>query len=510
MKILRLILGDQLNINHSWFKETSSDVTYLMAEMRQETDYVTHHIQKIIAFFTAMRNFASTLKEKGHQVVYYTVNAPNNPQNLPDLIHQVLAETKATHFEYQLPDEFRLDTQLHDLAAALPLETRGVDTEHFYTDRNTLAQFFHGKKQFLMESFYRMMRRKHSVLMQGDQPFGGQWNYDHDNRKKWSGNPPIPPHGIPNIDVAQLVNEIKSAGIHTIGSIDTENFSWPVTRNASLQLLDHFCNFQLPFFGTYQDAMHQGEPFLFHSRLSFALNTKLLGPEEVVTRVEQEYFKRPDEIHISQAEGFIRQILGWREYMRGIYWREMPSYAQRNKLENNNPLPAFFWTGDTQMNCLKQAITQSLETAYAHHIQRLMITGNFALLMQTNPDEVDAWYLGIYIDALQWVEITNTRGMSQFADGGLLATKPYISSANYIRNMSNYCSGCAYNPKEALGETACPFNSLYWNFLAEKRQFLSKNPRMGMMYKLLDKKQPEELRALQEKAAAVIAHPERY
>lgn len=510
MKLVRLILGDQLNIQHSWFKERNSEVIYLMAEMRQETDYVTHHIQKVIAFFAAMRNFATTLRDNGHRVLYFQINDLNNPQNLPDLITQVIHETGATRFEYLLPDEYRLDLQLRNLANALPVETHFEDSEHFYTGRNDLKDFFSGKKQLLMEYFYRMMRRRHGVLMQGDQPFGGQWNYDHDNRKKWSGNPPIPPHGIPNTDVTQLVKEIKTAGIHTIGSIDTENFSWPVTRNASLQLLDHFCNFQLPFFGTYQDAMHQGEPFLFHSRLSFALNTKLLGPEEVVTRVEQEYFKRPDEIHISQAEGFIRQILGWREYMRGIYWREMPSYAQRNKLENNNPLPSFFWTGDTQMNCLKQAITQSLEMAYAHHIQRLMITGNFALLMQTNPDEVDAWYLGIYIDALQWVEITNTRGMSQFADGGLLATKPYISSANYIRNMSNYCSGCAYNPKEALGETACPFNSLYWNFLAEKRQFLSKNPRMGMMYKLLDKKQPEELRALQEKAAAVIAHPERY
>ena len=510
MKTLRLILGDQLNENHSWFSTVDSEVVYLMAEMRQETDYVTHHIQKIIAFFAAMRYFAAFLDKQGHHVRYYNLNDPKNPQNLPELIKQVLAETKAVQFEYQLPDEYRLDNQLREISASLAVVSRSVDTEHFYTQRDTLKVFFEGKKQLLMESFYRMMRRKHDVLMQGDQPFGGQWNYDHDNRKKWSGNPPIPAHGIPYVEVTHLETEIKTAGITTLGQVDARNFIWPVTRLAALQLLDYFCMVLLPNFGTYQDAMCQGEPFLFHSKLSFALNAKLLGPKEVVVRIEQEYHNRPDEIHISQAEGFIRQILGWREYMRGIYWREMPLYEQYNKLENTNPLPEFYWTGNTHMNCLKQAITQSLETAYAHHIQRLMITGNFALLMQTHPNEVDAWYLGIYIDALQWVEITNTRGMSQFADGGLLATKPYISSANYIRNMSNYCNNCKYNPKEALGDNACPFNALYWNFLADKRQFLSRNPRMGMMYKLLDKKNPEELRALQEKAAAVMAHPERF
>ncbi len=263
-------------------------------------------------------------------------------------------------------------------------------------------------------------------------------------------------------------------------------------------------------FGDFQDAMHTKEVNLFHSRLSFSLNTKLISPVEVVDKVIGYYRANKSDIDISQVEGFVRQIIGWREFMRGVYWKEMPGYANLNKLENYNKLPAFYWTGKTKMNCLKNAITNSLENAYAHHIQRLMITGNFALLIQVNPDEVDEWYLGIYIDAIEWVEITNTRGMSQFADGGIIGTKPYVSAASYIKKMSNYCSGCKYDKNKRVGESACPFNSLYWNFLDDKKKHFENNNRMSMMMNLLNKISKSELLEIKERAAKIIENPDNY
>ncbi len=510
MKTLRLILGDQLHAGHSWFRNADPDVTYLMAEMRQETDYVRHHIQKVLAFFASMRNFAAFLEDRGHVVRYFRISDDDNPQQLPDLIRQVIAGTAATRFEYQLPDEYRLDRQLAELCKELDLETRAVDSEHFYTSRGELAQLFKGKKQLLMESFYRKMRQKHGVLMQGGQPVGGKWNFDAQNRKSWNGQPPIPHERSFRKDLSALEAEVRDAGAQTIGSVDASLFSWPTSRQDGLAVLRHFCDALLPHFGDYQDAMHRDERYLFHSRLSFALNSKMLTPREVVEKVEEAYHSSEGSIHISQAEGFIRQILGWREYMRGVYWKEMPSYSRCNHLDNQGELPGFYWTGETRMACLSHAITQSLEDAYAHHIQRLMITGNFALLAQVHPDLVDAWYLGIYIDAIEWVELPNTRGMSQYADGGLVATKPYVSSGNYIRKMSNYCKGCAYSPNRRTGEDACPFNALYWNFLESKRAYLQDNPRMGMMYSLLEKMDAGEKERLRKRAADIIAHPDNY
>lgn len=508
MKTLRLILGDQLNHQHSWFDTADDTVLYVMAEMQQETDYVRHHIQKVMAFFQAMRTFAEWLRDRGHQVRYFKISDRDNPQQLTALLQQCLEETGAGRLEYQWPDEYRLDRELTEFASAASAEVCGVDSEHFYTGRDDLKAFFRGKKQLLMESFYRMMRKKHGVLMQGDAPEGGEWNFDKQNRKKWKGSPAIPAPLLFEKDLSGLEADIRHSGAETMGSVQAEAFPWPTSRGESLELLDYFCDELLPHFGDYQDAMHTREPFLFHSRLSFALNAKLLSPREVIEKVEETFRENSDTIHISQAEGFIRQILGWREYMRGIYWMEMPGYASRNELENENDLPDFYWTGETKMQCLKSAIDQSLSEAYAHHIQRLMVTGNFALLIQAHPDQVDAWYLGVYIDALQWVEITNTRGMSQYADGGLLATKPYISSANYIGKMSNYCGTCPYDPKKKTGENACPFNALYWNFLDAKREKLGDNPRMGMMFSLLDRMDPEQLQQIRERAARIIANPD--
>ncbi|WP_422083899.1 cryptochrome/photolyase family protein [Ulvibacterium sp.] len=510
MKILRLILGDQLNLEHSWFNEVDDSTTYLMAELRQETDYVKHHIQKVVAFFISMRNFAKELEKKGHKVIYLKIGDPENPQDLEKLITMYMEHSGAEKFEYQLPDEYRLDSQLQSICPILGVETESYDTEHFYTTRHELKDFFKGKQQLIMESFYRMMRKKHDILMVNGQPKGSKWNFDQSNRKKWKGTPRIPQEKMFGVDVSAVAQQIRSSGVETFGNLDEANFNWPVSRKDCLLMVHYFCEHLLKYFGDYQDAMHTDEKFLFHSRLSFAMNSKMLSPKEVVNQVLEYYDHHSHEIHISQIEGFIRQIIGWREYMRGIYWKEMPSYRDHNKLGNYNKLPDFYWTGHTKMNCLKQAIQQSLDTAYAHHIQRLMVTGNFALLTQTHPDEVDQWYLGIYIDAVEWVEITNTRGMSQFADGGLVATKPYVSSANYINKMSNYCTDCHYSPKQKTGEQGCPFNALYWNFLDEKKEYFVNNPRMSMMLNLLEKKDKPELRDLKQRARDIIQNPGKY
>jgi deoxyribodipyrimidine photolyase-related protein len=511
MKTLRLILGDQLNHHHSWFKEKDDNVIYLIAEMRQETDYVAHHIQKIVAFFESMANFAEWLKERGHQVVYYTLDSEENKQDLVKNLDHLISKFSIEKFEYQLPDEYRLDEQLSTYCNGLSIPSEACDTEHFLTKRKDLEEFFKGKKQMVMEYFYRDMRKKYDIMMVNDNnPEGGKWNFDQSNRKKWKGSPEIPHERGFRKDVTETLNRIETAGIETIGSMDPKQFSWPTSREDSLSVLRYFCKELLVHFGDYQDAMHTEEAFLFHSRLSFAMNSKMLHPLEVIEAVVEHWQENKDSIDISQVEGFVRQILGWREFMRGIYWKEMPEYAKLNKLENKNPLPEFFWTGKTKMNCLKTSIGQSLENSYAHHIQRLMVTGNYALLTQCDPNEVDRWYLGIYIDAIEWVEITNTRGMSQFADGGIVATKPYVSSGNYINKMSNYCGSCHYNVKKKTGDDACPFNSLYWNFLDDKKEYFKNNQRMGMMMNLLKKKDPEELSALKERAAEIIENPDNF
>ncbi|WGL15924.1 cryptochrome/photolyase family protein [Microbulbifer bruguierae] len=510
MKTLRLILGDQLNHKHSWYRCNDKDTLYFIAEMRQETDYVRHHIQKVVAFFAAMEAFAQWLRDSGKQVIHYRLDHPDNRQHLGANVAALIERNSIEKFEYQLPDEYRLEQQLGQLCDDLSIPCEAFDTEHFLTRREELGEFFADKKRLLMESFYRHMRRKHNILMEGDRPAAGKWNFDASNRKKWKSQPQIPHEKGFRKDVREILARINNSSVDTFGNIDPEHFNWPTTREDSLKVLRYFCDKLLIHFGDYQDAMDPDEVYLFHSRLSFALNSKLLHPREVIDAVIVHWQQNQKIISINEVEGFVRQILGWREYMRGLYWREMPGYARCNRLHNHNKLPDFYWTAETQMNCLHHAIRNSLDHAYAHHIQRLMISGNFALLTQVHPDQVDQWYLGIYIDAIQWVEITNTRGMSQFADGGLVATKPYISSGSYIRKMSNYCDGCRYNVQEKTGDNACPFNSLYWNFLAEKRAHFANNPRMTMMLSLLDKMDAEELRRLKIRAKQVIHNPDSF
>ncbi len=503
-KILRLILGDQLNSQHSWYKKQNAEVVYVLMEVMQEQQYVLHHVQKILAFFAAMRNFAHQLRKAGHEVVYIELDDKNNKQDFEQNLQHIIKEKHIQRFEYQLPDEYRLDVQLKQICEQLPVDTAAADTEHFLTQREDVKNFFGDKKGYLMESFYRHMRVRTGILMQDDDPIGKRWNYDADNRKKYDGKSPLIPPISYNHEVSALKQMIDRMGVKYFGTVDEAHLEWPLSRKEALSSLEYFCEYLLPHFGTYEDAMLQQHISLFHSRMSFALNSKQITPAEVITRVVNHWQQHSKEISIAQVEGYVRQIMGWREFMRGVYWAQMPGLEQKNYFNHQNQVPHWYWDGQTKMNCLHKCLGQSLEHAWAHHIQRLMVIGNFSLIAGLHPDGVDEWYLGVYVDAIQWVEITNTRGMSQFADGGLIASKPYASTAAYINKMSDYCKHCHYDYKKRYGERACPFNSLYWNFLDRNAAQLKGNPRIGMAYKHLDGMSREELEQVNEQAAVYI------
>jgi deoxyribodipyrimidine photolyase-related protein len=505
---LRLILGDQLNIEHSWFTKPAREAVFLMMEAREEATYAKHHIQKIVAFFAAMREFAAELQRRGFEVIYRALDDKGNLHSLSGNIEQLVQSGAYGAFEYQLPDEYRVDQALSSLASRLSVPTRVVDTEHFLTEREALPRMFPGRKRYVMEYFYREVRKRYDILLEDGEPIGGKWNYDAENRNRLPDSV-VPPAPLTfGRDVSEIVEMLDREGVPALGTLNPTNFSWPVTRQEALQALEYFCIHCLLHFGTYQDAMHTEHRFLFHSRLSFSMNVKLLSPLEIVHRAIMEWQKRQNEITISQIEGFVRQIAGWREFMRAIYWSHMPEYKELNFFEHTRPLPGYFWNAKTKMNCVKHAVQQSLEDAYAHHIQRLMVTGNFTLLAGIDPAQVDEWYLGIYADALEWVQLPNTHGMSQFADGGIVATKPYVSGGNYISKMSNYCSGCYYNQKIRTGEKACPFNSLYWDFMRRNRARLEKNPRIGMAYRTFDKLTPSDKAAIEKQAAHYLKNIE--
>lgn len=501
-RTLRLILGDQLNYEHSWFDEDVEDIDYVLMEIRSETDYVKHHIQKLVAFFASMREFANYLSNKLNKskVHYIKINDKDNFQSFSKNLNTLIESNNYTKFEYQLPDEYRLDKELTEFSNSLSIKTEAFDSEHFYTTRYELKDFFEGKKQYVLESFYRHMREKHDVMMEQGKPIGGKWNFDASNRKPINEDTSLRKPLALNNNLSEIYEEITVSGAEFFGNINPNKINFPINREQSLELLEYFCSELLIHFGDYQDAMLEKSWSLFHSRLSFALNVKMLSPKEVNDRVIEEWEKRSDEISLNQVEGFVRQILGWREYMRGVYWAKMPEYADLNFFGHENKLPVYFWNGETKMNCIKNAVQNSLDNAYAHHIQRLMITGNFALLAGVNPNEVDAWYLGIYADAIEWVEITNTRGMSQYADGGIVGTKPYVSTANYINKMSDYCKSCSYSHSKKVGNNSCPFNSLYWHFYERNRDKLEKNPRIGFVYPTLNKMKAENKAKIMQRA----------
>lgn len=514
---LRLILGDQLNAKHSWFQEKCEDTLYVVAELNQELTYVKHHIQKIAAFFAAMESFACALERAGYHTLYLTLDETHLYSDLPELLSALIAKYQIQQFEYQLPDEFRLRAQLSSFANSLTIESKVYESEHFYLADSTLSQYFKYGKRHRMEHFYRKLRVQFDVLMQGDSPAGDQWNFDQQNRQKLKQKDyeRLPEAKLFDNNIEHILKRLARHNVLTIGST-TNTLFWPINRRQAIDLLEHFCQHCLPYFGTYQDAMVHSEDLtlhnkhwsLFHCRLSFAMNSKMLSPQHVINAAIKAYETNTNAISLAQIEGFVRQILGWREFIRGMYWANMPDYQKLNALSASRPLPHWFWNANTKMNCLQHAITQSLDYAYAHHIQRLMITGNFCLITGIDPNDVDAWYLGIYIDAVEWVEMPNTRGMSQFADGGLVGSKAYAASGNYVNKMSNYCQHCTYKASEITEQNACPLNALYWRFMVKHESAFTTNPRNRVVYANWHKK-PEPIKhAILQKAEQLLIHIE--
>jgi deoxyribodipyrimidine photolyase-related protein len=498
------IFADQLSQNLSSLAASDPEESVvLMMEVRHEAETVPHHRTKLIYIFSAMRHFAKALREAGWTVDYVELTNPDNTHSFTSEVKRALKRHEISNIRVCEPSVYRVLEYVLGWEDDLGLPVSITFDDRFIATKEEFADWAQGRKQLRMEYFYREMRRKTGLLMDSDQPEGGQWNYDKDNRKPAKDGMDFPEalRFQPDAITQDVIEMVKAEFNTRLGNAD--GFFYAVTREGALESLEYFLDHGLPGFGDYQDAMLTGEPFLFHSLISPYLNSGLLGPLEICQAVEQRYYdERYDEENrpLNAVEGYIRQIIGWREYVRGIYWMEMPGYDQRNFLEAKRPLPEFYWTGETDMHCLSESIGQTLEHAYAHHIQRLMITGNFALLIGADPHAVHEWYLSVYLDAYEWVELPNTLGMSQFGDGGLLASKPYASSGAYINRMSNYCKSCRYKVKEKTGPDACPFNSLYWDFMARNEDKLRGNNRLAMPYRNLDKMDAEKRDALREQA----------
>jgi deoxyribodipyrimidine photolyase-related protein len=497
---LILVLGDQLSDDLSALREgDKSTDTVVMAEVQAETDYVPHHPRKIAFLFAAMRKHAAHLRDDGWQVRYTTLDDAENTHSIPGELLRAAEATGAEEAIGTEPGEFRLIAALEDA----PIPVHLFPDDRFLCDHATFEAWAEGRKELRMEWFYRDMRRKTGLMMEGDKPAGGKWNYDHDNRKKAPKDlAPIGPlRHQPDKITEEVIDMVRARFGNRYGSLD--DFWFGTNREMALESLSHFVNFSLPTFGDYQDAMVKDEPFMFHALLSPYINAGLLGWREVCEAAETAW--KNGDVPINAAEGFIRQIIGWREYIRGIYFREGPDYTSRNALNAERNLPEFYWTGDTDMLCMAQAIDTTMAEAYAHHIQRLMITGNFAILAGLSPQQVSDWYLVVYADAYEWVEAPNVIGMSQFADGGVVASKPYVSGGNYINKMSNYCKSCAYSVTTKTGENACPFNVLYWDFLNRHRDRFQGNPRMAQMYRTWDRMDEDRRGSVLSDAAAILA-----
>ncbi|WP_404296146.1 cryptochrome/photolyase family protein [Halomonas sp.] len=499
---LVLVLGDQLTLDLASLRDLPDDAVVALCEVASEGTYVPHHPQKIAMILAAMRHFAEDLRERGFRVHYSALDDTDNAQALIPEAERLAALYGCDEICTVRPGEWRL---WHDMqarsSAALPW--RLLEDDRFFTTPDDFAAWAQGRKSLRLEYFYRERRRGTGLLMEGDAPAGGKWNYDHDNRKPVPANLAThepPRHGQDAITQAVLALVAEHFGDH-FGTL--EGFHWPVTRRQALVDLRHFIDHLLPDFGRYQDAISDSEPFLFHSRLAPALNMGLLSPRELCEAAEREYLE--GRAPLNAVEGFIRQILGWREYVRGLYWTQMPDYKRGNALGANQPLPACYWSGDTELRCLRRAIEMTRDNAYAHHIQRLMVTGNFALLCDVSPEALGDWYLAVYADAYEWVELPNVLGMVLHADGGLMGSKPYCASGKYIDRMSDHCRHCRFDPKKVTGEGACPLNSLYWHFLERHAETLSANPRMKLIYGSLAKMKEEKRDAIRDQAERFLA-----
>jgi deoxyribodipyrimidine photolyase-related protein len=496
MPALRLVLGDELSAGLASLRDYEAGDLVVMAEVVEEATYVKHHKKKIAFLFSAMRHFAAALEDRQIKVAYTRIDDAANAGSLAGEVERALEEGDFDRIVVVEPGEYRLrqDMEAWSERFGVPVEVRRDD--RFIAPLERFNAWADGKKRLTMEYFDRELRRETGILMDGDQPEGGQWNYDHDNRESLPADISIPSrHRIEPDDITRtVINQVAQRFSDHFG--DLEDFWFAVTAEDAEAQLDWFITEALPDFGAYQDAMKQGEAFLFHSVLSLYLNAGLLDPLTVCKRAEKAYHE--GHAPLNAVEGFIRQILGWREFVRGIYWRFMPEYLERNALEAGRPLPDFYWTGETEMACLRDAVLTTKRHAYAHHIQRLMVTGNFALLAGLDPAEVNAWYLIVYADAYEWVEAPNTHGMALYADGGIMATKPYAASGAYINKMSDSCAACRYKVSKKNGPEACPFNYLYWNFLIENEDRLRGNHRLGMIYKTLDRMGDDKRRAVRD------------
>ena len=503
---LRVVLGDQLSPGVSALEglDPKRDRVLLM-EVMAECTHVPHHPQKIILILSAMRHFARALEARGVAVDYIRLDDPANTQSFAGEVARAVARHRPQRIIATHPGEWRVlqDMEAWEKALGLPVEIR--PDHRFICDLPRFRAWAKGRKQYRMEFFYREMRRETGLLMEGDEPAGGAWNYDAENRASLPAGvtPPVAPRFAPDEITRDVINLVRTRfGTH-FGA--AESFAWPVTARDAEAALKAFIRDRLPRFGDYQDAMATNQPFLFHSLISTSLNIGLLDPRAICIAAEQAW--RAGKAPLNAVEGFIRQIIGWREYVRGLYWLLMPGYAEGNALTAKRPLPAFYWGAETSMRCMSQAVGQTRDHAYAHHIQRLMITGNFALIAGLDPHQVNRWYLAVYADAFDWVELPNTQGMALYADGGVMASKPYAASAAYINRMGDYCRGCAHDAKDAVGPRACPFNFLYWDFIARHAEEFARNPRMAMPVMGLRKLKPEKLAAMRAKAREFLDGP---
>ncbi len=503
MTRLLVVLGDQLSDNLSSLRDLQKGDVVLMAEVMEECRYVPHHIHKIVLVLSAMRHFAADLQRRGITVDYRRLDDPANTHSLRGEAIRAASEHHVSEIVVTEPGEYRVlaDMRTWPEGTGCPVDIRADD--RFLCGIGQFRDWAAGRKSLRMEFFYRDMRRSHAVLLDdADGPVGGQWNYDAENRKKLPQGvvPPATPRFAPDETTRAVMAIVADRFPENMG--DVGNFALPVTKAQAGAMLDDFIDHRLAGFGDWQDSMKAGDPHLFHSLVSTSLNIGLLTPIDICRRAEAAY--RKGAAPLNAVEGFIRQILGWREYIRGIYWLKMPEYRKLNALGATRPLPPFYWTAQTKMRCMKEAVGSTIEHAYSHHIQRLMVTGNFALLAGIDPDEVDEWYLAVYADAYEWVEMPNTRGMALFADGGIVGSKPYAASGAYINKMSDFCGACAYDVKDATGENACPFNALYWDFIDRHVDRFAGNNRMAMPLMGLKKMLQAKRAALKARAATFL------
>ncbi|MBK7764872.1 MAG: cryptochrome/photolyase family protein [Sulfuritalea sp.] len=508
LRSLIVVLGDQLDLDASAFDgfDAAADAVW-MAEVDEESTHVWSSKPRTVMFLAAMRHFALALQAAGRPLHYTRLDAQGKGGSLEAQLQADILRMKPARLVMTAPGDWRVLQAIKAVAEAngLPLDIR--EDRHFFSSIREFAAHAKGRKSLRMEYFYREQRKRHRVLMQdegkGENPLGGQWNFDADNREAFGAAGPgaVPPRASfePDAVTREVIAIVNSRFAHHPGRVDS--FAWPVTRAQALQSLQAFIGERLPLFGRYQDAMWPGDPWLYHAHLSAALNLKLLNPREVVAAAEAAH--RDGHAPLASVEGFIRQILGWREYVRGIYWTQMPDYLERNALDARQDLPAWYWTGATDMACLRDALAQTLTHGYANHIQRLMVTGLYALMLGVQPRQVHAWYLAVYVDAVEWVELPNTLGMSQYADGGVMGSKPYIATGKYIQRMSPHCKGCRYDPAQRSGDSACPFTTLYWAFLMRHEAALARNPRMGLQVKNVARLTDVQKQAVSERAAAI-------